>query len=99
MAEYAKYRVLPILTIALATLLSCWALFYLDKDTTSIQTLFKSGNLAALLFYFPPSFTLSYFIYRILSKKGHHAPKLVYALLIGIPLGFAMVIAAFYLLA
>ncbi|MFZ7116811.1 MAG: hypothetical protein ACO1G9_15630 [Bacteroidota bacterium] len=82
--------------LAVAVLFSCWGLFWLDHETKEIGDLFKWGNLAALLVYFLPTFLLSYIIYQFFIRKFNNTKSLVLSLVVGIPVGFLLIILAFY---
>ncbi len=81
------------LVSALIILMLCFGLFYLDKDTKSIVDLFKPGNLVALMLYFFPVWLLCFMLYSLFRlKKQKH--RVIMALGIGVPVGFAAVILA-----
>ena len=88
---------LSFVLIALCTILACFGLFWLDWETKSILDLFKPGNLAALVVYFVPTFLTSTLLYSYLWRKKSPKLRIILSLLIGIPLGFILVICAFFL--
>tara|TARA_R110002072_G_scaffold174802_6_gene330426 strand:- start:4375 stop:4677 length:303 start_codon:yes stop_codon:yes gene_type:complete len=81
------------LKIALIVLVACFALFSLDKDVHTPSDLFEWGNFFALILYFTPTFLLSIFLFKYVSKKLHPSDSFLLALLIGIPFGFILVIS------
>jgi RsiW-degrading membrane proteinase PrsW (M82 family) len=85
-------------TISICTLLACWGLFYLDHETKAIADLFTIGNLVALAIYFLPTFSICMLIFEKLFHKQTPSNRLVLSLLIGIPVGFTVVISAFLVL-
>lgn len=84
---------LPYLLIAVAVLLSCLALFYLDHETRSMADLLKPGNLIALLIYFLPTFLICALLYPFLLRKNQQGKSIFLSLLIGLPASFALVIS------
>ncbi len=80
--------------IALFIILSCFALFSLDKGTHAFSDLFKPGNLVALIVYFIPTFLISGFLYEFLSRKRSTSRSILLSLIIGIPLSFTLIIIA-----
>jgi hypothetical protein len=81
-----------ILIIALTVLLSCWCLFYLDHKTTSISVLFTPGNIAALLVYFVPTFSICTILFNWFQGISNIKRPLLFALSVGIPVGFILII-------
>jgi NADH:ubiquinone oxidoreductase subunit 2 (subunit N) len=84
--------------LALCVLIACWLLFSLDEDTHGVENLFEPGNLIALLIYFTPTFLLSVLSYRYFAKKGSMAGGIAKALVVAVPLGFAVIIIALNLM-
>lgn len=82
------------LFIGLFVLLSFWFLFWLDHETKQISNLFTSGNLAALVIYFLPTYLVTAFCYVFLVRSGSKKP-LIFSLILGIPMGIALIICAF----
>jgi phosphoglycerol transferase MdoB-like AlkP superfamily enzyme len=96
--EYTKTNTSTIsqyLTIALITILACFALFSLDKDTHSISDLLTPQNLIALLFYFLPTFIISVLLFELFSKKNNRTKSITLSLVTGIPISFLIVICFF----
>lgn len=87
----------PYLKMALAVLLSCWAVFWLDHETRQISDLFSPGNLAALVIYFVPTYLLSLLLFSYFSNSSSRNSVLL-SLLLGIPTGIALVICTFLFL-
>lgn len=78
--------------IAMFIILSCFALFSLDKDTHAFSDLLKLGNLVALIVYFVPTFLICGFLIELFSIKLSTSKSLVLSLTIGIPLSFTLII-------
>lgn len=83
--------------IAIAVLLSCWTLFWMDHETRHISDLFAPDNLAALALYFVPTFFISVFTFEFLKKNRIKRPLLL-SFILGIPLGIAILLITFLLL-
>ena len=81
--------------IAFLTILSCFLLFSVDKDTHSFNDLLKLGNLAALVVYFIPTFLVSIILLKYFSKKNQMAKSITLSLLIGVPVCFTIIIISF----
>jgi len=81
------------LTGILVILLSGLLLFYIDHETRSITDLFKPVNLVALMIYFIPTGLVCFGIYAFLQFRGNKN-CLLWSLVIGIPVGFGLVILA-----
>lgn len=79
-------------TLAAFVLIACCALFGLDRETHSISDLLKPGNQIALLLYFTPTFGITCSCYLWFSRKYKNADSIILALVIGIPVGFILVI-------
>ena len=84
---YQKY-----LTLALLILISCFTLFYLDKDIKTINQLFDHRILIPLVIYFTPTFLISFFLFRMFYKKNETMMSFILSLCIGLPAGFTLVI-------
>jgi hypothetical protein len=85
-------------SITLITLSACLLLFAIDKDTHSLSDLLKPGNLAALLLYFIPTYTISSLLHRVFARKYREGKSLLLGMLIGVPLSFILIITLFLLL-
>jgi hypothetical protein len=85
------------LYIALVVFLSCLAIIAVDKDTHSWSDFFYPANILALLIYFTPTFILSCMLYRLFAKKNVSAKSFLFSLLIGVPVGFTLIILFFVL--
>ncbi len=79
-------------TLALSVLLAFLALFYMDEGTTALTDLFTPDNLLALILYCTPTFVISFFLFKYLSKEMYKSESIFLSLVIGIPLGFSLVI-------
>ncbi|MDF1676193.1 MAG: hypothetical protein P1U44_10795 [Vicingaceae bacterium] len=79
---------------ALIVVLACFGLFYLDRETHSVTDLFQTGNLVVLVFYFIPTYILSCLLY-ILFQYLKSTKSVLLSLLIGIPLGFSLMMLFF----
>ncbi len=79
-------------TIALSVLLAFLALFYMDEGTSALTDLFTPDNLMGLIIYCTPTFVISFLLFKFLSKKMYRSESIFLSLVIGIPLGFLMVI-------
>ncbi len=84
--------VLHYATIALSVLLAFLALFFMDEGTSALTDLFTPDNLMALIIYCTPTFVISFFLFKYLSKEMFKSESILLSLVIGIPLGFSMVI-------
>ncbi|MCX6350733.1 MAG: hypothetical protein NTX03_02605 [Bacteroidetes bacterium] len=94
-SEKNVLRSQPILLIALIVLFACWGLFYLDHETKSINDLFKVGNLVALVLYFLPTFIICVLLHNWAAKK-QWKNRISFSLLLGIPVGFIIVILGLF---
>ncbi len=90
--------VLHYTALALSVLLACFALFYIDEDTHARTDVFTPGNLVALIIYFTPTFVISFLLFKYISKEINRFESIFYSLVIGIPLGFTLVIFLLYLI-
>lgn len=78
-------------TIALIVLLSCAGLFWLDRETHSFADLVKRENWAAWIFYFVPTYALCALLFSFFENRNNKN-SFALALIIGMPVGFAIVI-------
>tara|TARA_R110000850_G_scaffold254614_1_gene380192 strand:- start:78149 stop:78454 length:306 start_codon:yes stop_codon:yes gene_type:complete len=78
--------------LALSVLLACFALFYIDEDTHALTDVFAPGNLLALIIYFTPACALCFVLFKFISKEFKTLESIFLSLVIGIPLGFTMVL-------
>lgn len=79
-------------TIALSVLLAFLALFYMDEGTNTLADLFRLDNLMALIIYCTPACVISLLLFRYMSKELNKLESIFISLVIGIPLGFTLVI-------
>ncbi len=84
--------VLHYTTLALSVLLACFALFYIDEDTHALTEVFTLGNLFAFIIYFSPACGISFLLFKYISKEIDTLQSIFLSLVIGIPLGFTLVI-------
>ena len=80
------------IVMVISVLISCFLLFSLDKDTHSLADLFKPGNLFALILYFIPTYAVCLLL-NALFEHRHLNRSMLWSLILGIPLGFTLVIA------
>jgi hypothetical protein len=78
--------------IAMSVLLACLLLFSIDEDTHKLSDLFTLENLSAWIIYAIPTFGVCAFMFRRFARKYDRGESLARALVIGIPLSFALVI-------
>lgn len=84
--------VLHYTALALSVLLACFALFYIDEDTHALTDVFTLGNLFGLIIYFTPACGISFLLFKYISKEIKTLESIFLSLVIGIPLGFTMVV-------
>lgn len=84
--------VLHYTVLALSVLLACFALFYIDEDTHALTDMFILGNLLGFIIYFIPACGISFLLFKYISKEIKTLESIFLSLIIGIPLGFTMVI-------
>jgi amino acid transporter len=82
--------------LALIVLIACLLLFSLDHETTSFWVLFKTSNLMALLLYFLPTWSLTLVFLHLSEKYRPSKSHLLFSSLIGIPLGFTVVMLSLW---
>ena len=87
----SKSSIKQLLIIALAVLVFCWVLFWMDHETKQLADLLKPGNLAALALYYIPTFFINGFLYEFLKKMQMKRP-LIFSLILGIPTGITLII-------
>lgn len=85
-------------TISLIVLLSCLGLFYLDRETKTFSDLLTPGNLVALLIYFLPTYSICVILYHYFKRKLPEGKSIIWSAIIGIPIGFLIVIGLLILL-
>jgi hypothetical protein len=85
-----------IVQIAFIVLFSCFFLFYIDFETKSVTDLFKLGNLFALILYFIPTFIICLLLYQLILMKTKTKKSLFWALIMGIPISFTIVVFILY---
>lgn len=84
------------LVIAIAVALACFALGWIDHETTRVAQLFEAQNLAALTLYFLPTYAICLVLRAHLFKRHVPPKREIYALLAGIPAGIGVMIALFH---
>ena len=76
---------------AVIVLFSCFLLGYIDHETKSVADLFKPSNLFALILYFVPTYAISMLLYNLFQRRNNKN-SLALALVVGIPVGFTVVV-------
>jgi|GEM_PF-4608357 len=84
---------LQYILMALIVFICCFLLFSLDKDVKKFSDLFVPGIFVVLSLYFIPTFAVCYFLFRSLMKTHDKPLSLFISLIVGMPLGFGLVIA------
>jgi hypothetical protein len=82
----------PAVTIVITSIISTFLLFSLDKDMHSFSDLFKMWNLIAAVFYIIPAVTFSSILYTLF-RRIYSESKSLWAMALGIPGGFAIVMS------
>lgn len=89
---------LPYIIMALIVFICSCLLLYLDKDVKKFSNLFTPGILIVSSYYSIPTFAVCYFLFRNLMKTHDKSLSLFISLILGIPLGFVLVITFFNLI-
>jgi hypothetical protein len=80
------------LLIALGVFICCLGLIAIDSDTKHLSDFIDPGNIVALFIYFLPTFILSCLLYRLFVRKKGDKNSVILSLVIGVPLGFTLLI-------
>jgi RsiW-degrading membrane proteinase PrsW (M82 family) len=83
------------LMIALGVFIGCLGLIAIDSDTKTLKDIVDPSNIVALFIYFTPTFILSCLLYRLFARKQDNKNSIILSLVIGVPLGFALLIMFF----